>query len=103
MKILDAEHLEVFHEDRGSPLLVVLFNEMTFRADGRRFWGQALCAKLGLSAVGIVSKRRNWFPAADMARVAGQVRGIVAGAGHAVGYGALLAALAQGPDEGPPE
>jgi hypothetical protein len=56
----------MFFRDRGGGLLLITFNEMGMQANGATFWCEAPAEKLGLSVVGFVSTRPNWFPRADM-------------------------------------
>ncbi|CAA7625683.1 tetratricopeptide repeat protein [Magnetospirillum sp. UT-4] len=86
-KLLDTAHLEVFHRPGpGGPLLVT-FNELGMIADGTRFWGQAVCDRLNLDAVGIVSRRPNWFPVADMAQAVAALAPILARHHDIITYG----------------
>jgi alpha-beta hydrolase superfamily lysophospholipase len=68
MIIFSDENLEVIHRSGSSPYLLVTFNEMEMRANGSRFWGQRLCEKAGISALGFISRRPNWFPAASVVK-----------------------------------
>lgn len=69
-KVLDADHLEVFFRPGAGDTALLTFNELGLSADGRRFWGQAVCDRLDLPAVGIMSRSPNWYPATDMETVA---------------------------------
>jgi len=65
MLLYDYAHFEVHFVDRGGDTLLITFNEMRQKADGRRFWAASLLEKLGLSAIGFVSREPNWFPAQE--------------------------------------
>jgi hypothetical protein len=41
---------------------------MEMQANGSRFWGQRFCEKADITALGFISRRPNWFPAASMAK-----------------------------------
>lgn len=66
--IYSDENLEVFHRAGSSPYVLVTFNEMEMQANGSRFWGQRFCEKADITALGFISRRPNWFPAASMAK-----------------------------------
>ncbi len=79
MLLHDSEHMELHFVDRGGERLLLTFNEMGLRADGRRFWADTLAERLGLSVAGFVSRRPNWFPAGDTLRAVAALRPHVAG------------------------
>lgn len=66
--IYRSDHVEVHFRNRGGSNLLVTFNEMGLRADGRSIWGNKLAERLDLSIIGFVSSEPNWFPSADMHR-----------------------------------
>lgn len=90
MKIAETGSIDVFFEDRGSQNLIILFNELSFVADGTGFWGQRLAEKLGLSAIGVVSKGRDWFPEHDMTAVLPAIRAAAKSAPIRIAYGASM-------------
>ena len=68
MLIYSDENLEVIHRPGSSAYLLVTFNEMEMQANGSRFWGQRFCEKSDIAALGFMSRRPNWFPAASMVK-----------------------------------
>jgi hypothetical protein len=101
--LFESEHLivlglEAQQQTRGA--VFVTFNEFGFSPAGNQFWGEPLFAKLTNSAIGIVSKYPNWYPAADMQAALPPIRAAIAGRpvityGHSQGgYGALKYAAA---------
>ena len=68
MLVFSDENLEVIHRPGSSPYLLVTFNEMEMKANGSRFWGQRFCEKIDISALGFISRRPNWFPAASVVK-----------------------------------
>ena len=74
--IFESEHLLVAHlQKAASPAPVfVTFNEMGFRPNGANFWGDVIFSKLPFSAVGVVSRTPNWFPAAEMREAAARIK-----------------------------
>ena len=79
MLLHDSEHMELHFVDRGGTRLLLTFNEMGLRADGRRFWADTLAGRLGLSVAGFVSRRPNWFPEQDTLRAIASLGPHVAG------------------------
>ena len=64
--IYRSEHLTVVHIDAQSETVVVTFNEMGTQASGDHYWGDTLLERMGVSAIGFVSAKPNWYPLADM-------------------------------------
>lgn len=66
--IYDGDHLLVATKERDieTKAVFVTFNEHGFAPGGMRFWGDQIVDKLPISGVGIVSKKPNWYPEADM-------------------------------------
>ncbi|CDZ58636.1 hypothetical protein [Neorhizobium galegae] len=87
MIIFSDENLEVIHHSGSSPYLLITFNEMDMRANGSRFWGQRLCEKAGISALGFISRRPNWFPAASVVTAVEAAAPILRAAPERILYG----------------
>lgn len=98
--IYESEHVLVFLQDLGSEVFFVTFNEMGFRPRGDRFWGDSFLESLGYAAVGVVSKRTNFYPPDDAAKYLPRIREAARGRptftyGYSHGgYGALKYAKA---------
>jgi pimeloyl-ACP methyl ester carboxylesterase len=93
--IAETEHVSAIAQDIGGDTVIVTFNEMGFVRNGTNFWGDDFLLKLGVSAIGIVTPRPNWYPPRDMNEVIPAVLRAVAGRrvvtyGHSQGgFGAL--------------
>ncbi len=93
--IAETEHVTAIAQDLGGDTVVVTFNEMGFVRNGTQFWGDEFLRKLGVSAIGIVTPRPNWYPPRDMELVIPAVRAHIAGRrvvtyGHSQGgFGAM--------------
>ncbi len=94
VRIAATDKIDVYYDDRGTDLCLALFNELSFQPGGEPYWGAKLTEKLGLSAVGIVSRTPNWFPAADMRQVAPAIREAMGKSATRVGYGASMGGYA---------
>lgn len=68
MLIYSDDNLEVFHRPGSSAYVLATFNEMEMQANGSRYWGQRFCEKADITALGFISRRPNWFPAASMVK-----------------------------------
>ncbi|MBP0492518.1 hypothetical protein [Roseomonas indoligenes] len=88
----DDEHIQALYLEGGSDYLLLTFSEMSFVADGRRFWGDTLARKSDLAAIGIVAKQPNWFPRASMEVLAENLESVLAGYAERVGYGFSMGA-----------
>ncbi len=93
--IAETPHVTAIQQDMGGDTVVVTFNEMGFVRNGTQFWGDEFLFKQGVSAIGIVTPRPNWYPPRDMNEVIPAVLRQIAGRrvityGHSQGgYGAL--------------
>ncbi|MEI2296748.1 hypothetical protein [Ensifer sp. MJa1] len=87
MLIYSDENLEVIHRPGSSPFLLVTFNEMEIEANGSRYWGQRLCDKADIAALGIISRRPNWFPAASIVKAVEAAAPILKAAPERILYG----------------
>lgn len=87
MLVFSDDHLEVIYRPGSSPYLLVTFNEMEMTANSRRFWGQRFCEKAGISALGFISRRPNWFPAASVVKAVEAVAPILRAAPQRILYG----------------
>ncbi len=93
--ICQTEHVTAIEQDLGGDIVVVTFNELGFIQDGLRFWGDEFLLKQGISAIGIVTSRPNWYPRIAMDQVLAAIQPRIRGRrvltyGHSQGgYGAL--------------
>jgi pimeloyl-ACP methyl ester carboxylesterase len=93
--IAATEHVSAISQDLGGDTVVVTFNEMGFVRNGTQFWGDEFLLKLGVSAIGIVTPRPNWYPPRDMEQIIPAVLSQIAGRrvityGHSQGgFGAM--------------
>jgi len=87
MRVFSDEHLEVIHRCGSSPYLLITFNEMEMTANGSRFWGQRFCEKAGISVLGFISRRPNWFPAASVVKAVDAASPILQAAPERILYG----------------
>jgi len=93
--IASTEHVTAISQDLGGDTVVVTFNEMGFVRNGTQFWGDEFLLKLGVSAIGIVTPRPNWYPPHDMEQIIPAVLAQIAGRrvvtyGHSQGgFGAM--------------
>ena len=101
--VFDGQHVQFLYDDRGGDVLLITFNEMDSFADGTNYWGEAPARKLNLSAIGVMTKARNWYPEREMALALEQIRpllnykyiityGFSQGAYGAIKYSRLLGA-----------
>lgn len=68
-----TERLQALFLPGGGDVLLITFNGMGMRPDGKTFAAASVAAKLGMPAIGIVSTEPNWFPEPDMAELLPQL------------------------------
>ncbi|MEJ6782646.1 hypothetical protein [Aminobacter sp. Piv2-1] len=87
MLVYSDENLEVVHRPGLSSYILVTFNEMEMQANGSRFWGQRFCEKADIAALGFISRRPNWFPAASIEKAAAATAPILRQTSERILYG----------------
>lgn len=61
MLLHSGRHTEFFYNEGRSDYLLVTFNEIALLADGKNYWGKPMIEERGISAIGIVSRKPDWF------------------------------------------
>ncbi len=64
--IYEDEEIKVVFCPGRSDFAVITFGDMVSLADGVRFFADTPLKKLGFTAVGVMAKKTNWFPRANM-------------------------------------
>ena len=88
--IFESEHLVVYLSQGRDDLGVITFAPMASQAQTNGFWGERPLNRLGVTAVGFVSKAPNWFPAGDMAAAASAVRSHLSRCRNVISYGTSM-------------
>lgn len=83
--VFEDDNLIVFHRHLGSTL-VVSFNERGYRSSNAS-WGSEVFFSLGLSSLGYVSKKPNWFPLDSIKRSIYLLDSILKRYDHRITYG----------------
>lgn len=83
--VYEDDHLIVLHRHLGSTL-IISFNERGYRSI-KECWGSKVFLSLGLSSLGYVSKKPNWFPLDSVKRSLAAVGGIIDSYSCRVTYG----------------
>lgn len=100
--LLETDHVKVLADFRDSDIAVVTFNELGSTIAGDSYWGKRFFEKLGITCVGIMTPRPNWYPRRDMETAVAVINKALAGKriityGHSQGgYGALKFSRALG-------
>lgn len=92
--LFDGDDVRVVIQPVVSKWMVVTFNWGKYEATGDRFYADALMAKLGVSSLGIVSKRPHWYVCAEMPQALEVAREALAGYAVRLGYGFSMGAYA---------
>lgn len=89
--IYEDRHVEIYHQPGPSQrAMVITFNNMQMVASGDTFWGKPVMEKLGLPAIGVMSRARNWFPMESMNAAAPVVRRLARDYSNVIAYGASM-------------
>lgn len=92
--VFDGQDLRVVVQPAASPAVVACFNWGKFQAEGDHFYADELMRNLGLSAVGIVSKRPHWYVCEEWPQAQAAILEAMAGHTLRVGYGFSMGAYA---------
>ena len=107
MLIHSGKETEFFYNKGNSDYLLVTFNEIALLADGTSYWGKPMIEQNGISAIGVVSRKPNFFMPRDdidefLARHGDLIRnfkGDIVLMGHSMGaFGAIKFSKAFGAD-----
>ncbi|MEK7343064.1 MAG: hypothetical protein AABZ73_04495 [Pseudomonadota bacterium] len=89
--IYEDRHVEIYHQPGpGQRAMVITFNNMQMIASGDTFWGKPVMEKLGLPAIGVMSRARNWFPMESMKAAAPVARRLAREYSNVIAYGASM-------------
>ncbi len=93
--IYSSENIKVFFQDFSTKLVVVTFNELGSTIKGDSYWGKGFFAKLGISSIGVMTPRPNWYPRREMDEAIRAIKEVILDRvvvtyGHSQGgYGAI--------------
>ena len=87
-----SPHVDFIYQEGATDYLVVTFNPINIRANGRHFWGDQFFKDQNISALGIVSTKRNWFPWEGMEALLEAARPILNRYTHVCAYGSSMGA-----------
>ena len=65
MLIHSARNTEFFFHEGRSNYLLVTFNEIALLADGKSYWGKPMIERENITAIGVVSRKPDWFMPGD--------------------------------------
>lgn len=88
--IFEDDEIRVIVQPAQSDQLVISFGNLETLAEGTRFFADAPLAKLGISAIGIMAKFPNWFPAASLDRAVPAIRAIARDYGAVLTFGSSM-------------
>jgi thioredoxin-like negative regulator of GroEL len=94
--LYETPRLCVFANNLRSPIRFVTFNQLFYRPERLRFWGDSFFAKHSFGAIGFVSSGPDWFPAAEVEKAIAAIRPALApqSGERLVAYGASMGAYA---------
>ena len=90
--ILATDDHEVFLACGTSDYTLVMFGPAGAQCDGRNFWGKSLVEKLGIAAIGIMSRRPEWYPESTMRQVLPYIKALIPKGRKVVTYGTSMGA-----------
>jgi tetratricopeptide (TPR) repeat protein/lysophospholipase L1-like esterase len=66
MIVFESDEVQAIYEPGDSDFLLITFGAIAMRPNGRAFFGQPVTQAAGISALGFMAKRPNWYPSAAM-------------------------------------
>jgi hypothetical protein len=97
MVIFEDTEVEVLHHKGTTSFLLITFGDMLSVVNGSDFYASSACHKKDISAIGIMPKRRHWYPPQSMHRAIHEINEVTSATrlpiilygGSMGGYGAL--------------
>lgn len=90
--LFDGAHLQLIHQPGVAPLTLLTFDIMHAKANGRNAFARRLCARNGLTLLGVVPKYPCWYPGAEIRAIAEICRKLARG--RVIAYGASMGGYA---------
>ncbi|WP_146222654.1 hypothetical protein [Komagataeibacter swingsii] len=92
--VYEDDELKCFFRSDSSRFLLITFNDMIFDSRGDRFFADTVAINANISALGIVSKKANWFPKNSMDLCYESAEKIISAFDKIVIYGASMGGYA---------
>ena len=92
--IFDSDQLQVLCHRAESRYALITFGQAEHFADGDRFNAKSLVEKAGIFTVGVMTKTSNWYPGAEMAKIAAPVREVLDRFDDVLTYGSSMGGYA---------
>lgn len=101
MVVFDDEEIQTIFHRGASDILLVTFGPMNTLADDTDFFGRPLAQRMGLSTLGFMAKRPNWYPEANTRRALAATASLRAGYPETVTYGSSMGGYGAAKYSGP--
>lgn len=88
--LYEDEKIIVIRQSGHSKELLVTFGDLTFLANGTRFFADKPARKLGFNCLGFMSKGPDWYPAPNMAAALGHLKSYISSFSERIVYGASM-------------
>ncbi|WP_143330964.1 hypothetical protein [Burkholderia aenigmatica] len=92
--IYEDDEIRVVWSPGRSDFVVITFGDLTFLAEGLRFFADVPLGKSEISAIGIMAKRGNWYPYKHVMKAAEAVRGKIFSYHTRISYGGSMGGYA---------
>lgn len=85
--IYEDDEIQAFWFQGETPYVIISFGDMTYLANGRGFSIEIPVSKNGMSCLGVMAKRTNWYPRASLVRLRQAADPYLARYGERILYG----------------
>lgn len=92
--IYEDDEIKVFFHRGNSEYLLVTFGDLVTLVDGERFSADVPVKKLGITCIGFMAKKGNWYPAPSMEMAYIRLEGIIKDYKKVIGYGGSMGGYA---------
>jgi tetratricopeptide (TPR) repeat protein len=92
--LFESPEIGVWCRHGNGPYALVTFSHLDWSNKHEEFWGSRLAERLGVTAVGVVARRDNWFPAQAMREAAPCIRNKLAAYRQVISYGSSMGGYA---------
>jgi hypothetical protein len=87
---IQTDHHRVYVRLGTSPFALVTFSSLGFDPEVSDYWASPVVKKLDMTCVGVVARKANWFPRAEIEALAPRIRAVLSDFPEVLGYGASM-------------
>jgi hypothetical protein len=92
--VYDDDEIRVIWQQGSSQLLLITYGDLINPADGHRYFADAPLRKAGITALGIMAKRGNWYPQQNLQEAYQKIQPLIEDYHIRIAYGGSMGGYA---------